>query len=106
MIDYGNVDQPKSKLIKINKPINQLFAEVCKFHEKYYIAGGYSRRIRNIYTKQDCAIDVHKIYPDATGAQWNGYNYCFARFGGKFSLRDDRYHSWACIFQPLYQGNP
>ena len=89
-----------------------LLSEVCKFHKNYIITDADSTRykirsIRNIDTKEDCAINVHKIYPGAMGVQWNEYKECYARFGGKFSRRDEIYHhtSWACFFQPLYQGN-
>ena len=65
-----------------------LFSEICKFHKNYYIADADSIRIRNMDTKENCAINVHKMYEGAMGAQWYENNYCNAKFGGKFSRID------------------
>ena len=97
----------KSKLIPIHKLIEYSFSELCKFHKNFYISNGGSKTLENSDTKEECAINVHKTYADATGAAWydyNEYNYCIAHFGDKFTY-EETFDAWSCLFQPLYQGN-
>ena len=73
------------------------FTEICEFQKDYTI-WGHRKDLTYTTTKQECAINVHEEYPDATGAGWFSDYTCEAYFGNKLST-DEGYELWSCLFK-------